>query len=147
MINVFWAKFFDRIKLRRSGRKSGMTLIESLVAITLLVMGFAGAFKAFLAARSLYLAAKDERVVTQLAQSRIERLEMIEFQDLSLWGMSNLLVNAEGDPSPEGRFQITTSVTPGSSTNELDIAVSVSRRNRATGEFSVPKEFITTRFD
>jgi Tfp pilus assembly protein PilW len=126
--------------------KTGMTLTETIVGVALLVLVFAGALKAYSTSMALYSSSQDEGVMTQLAASRFERLEMVEYDNLPLWSTTEMVVNEYGHPSAQGRFRISTAVTVSSSGTETDIKTSVARRTKTSSAFSKAKTFSIIRY-
>lgn len=133
-------------KLLHTKQRSGHTLVETLVAISLLAMGIAGSSKVVVMTRELSSMATDETVCLQLANNRLECIHNVDFSDVMMWSKSNLVVNSKGLPSPTGRYQISTFVNypDVTATNYAEVKVNISIRNRETLQFDrPPKEYAT----
>lgn len=107
---------------------AGMTLVEVLVALSLLVIGIAGGYTAISASMKNRQFAHNYYLGTLLANNQIERAKNLPFAQLTLLRESNVAINEEGSTDSQGRFRRTTSVTTswGSNPNESKIDVSVS---------------------
>lgn len=69
------SRYLSRPRRRRSARGRGFTLIEMIVATTLLVIGVAGALSAINAATRATKAAEDVQTAIMLAQKQLAELE------------------------------------------------------------------------
>ena len=89
----------------------GMTVVELMVAMSLLVMVLAAAFPMVDQMISRFQMARDHYVAGSLCQGRIERARGVPYSNLSLFSENNTRVDDFGNVSvPGGRFQRTTQV-------------------------------------
>ncbi len=129
----------------KTTQKSGITIVEAMVGITILAIGIAGASR--LAATTSRLAdlASDKQTAVQLAKNRIERMAHVPFAQLSQWAVEDMIIDSTGQPDLDGKFKLSTAITyPASTTNLAEIAIDVWTRNRNTRDFDLPPETINT---
>ena len=89
----------------------GMTVVELMVALSLLVMVLAAAFPMVDQMISRFQMARDHYVAASLCQGRSVRARGVPYSNLSLFGENNTRVDDFGNVSaPGGRFQRTTTV-------------------------------------
>jgi len=95
----------------KRGRQCGMTVLELMVAMALLVTIMAAAFPMVDQMLSRFQMARDHYVAASLCQARIERARGTPYSDLALYRESNAQVDDFGNASvPGGRFRRTTRV-------------------------------------
>ncbi len=93
------------------GKQCGMTVLELMVAMALLIMIMAAAFPMIDQMLSRFQMARDHYVAASLCQARIERARGTPYSDLALYRETNAQVDDFGNASvPSGRFRRTTSV-------------------------------------
>ena len=129
--------------MRGDSSKSGVSLIETLVAVFLLATAIAGAAKLIVTSNQLADTARDQSTKMLIIKNRIERMSMSDFSDLELWQQDRQLVGEDGFPDSSGRFLLTTSVSR-PTTNLAEVVISVDTMNRATMKFSGSPEQVTT---
>jgi len=137
-------------QLRSRKRKVGQTLIETLIAVSLLSAGIAGTSRIIIMAMQLSSMAKDEHVCLQLAINRMERIDKADFGDVMMWTASNEVVNSQGNADPLGNYMLTTKATfpEQSNTNYVEIVINVYKRDHVTLMFDTPpKQFSTFTTD
>ncbi len=123
--------------------KAGVTLVETLVALTLLATAVAGAAKLIVASDRLADNARDKAVEMQIIKNRIERMTMSDFSDLELWGRDKQRIGADGFSDPDGRFLLSTTITR-PTTNLAEVVITVDTMNRKTLRYSGTPERVTT---
>jgi Tfp pilus assembly protein PilV len=68
----------------RFATEGGFTMIEVIVALSVLIVGILGAYIAFVTSQRLSLVSERHATMTQIAQKEIERLQGIPYSDLAL---------------------------------------------------------------
>jgi type II secretory pathway pseudopilin PulG len=97
--------------------KKGMTLMEMMVSITILMLVILCVFPLIDGMVGRFQMARDHYVATSLSQSRIERARMASYGDLNLFVESATqptYLNDLGEIEPGGRFKRTTLITTNS---------------------------------
>ena len=93
-------------------RQCGMTVVELMVAMALLVMILAAAFPTVDQMMSRFQMARDHYVAASLCQGRIERARGVPYSNLELFRETDAQVDDYGNAAtPDGRFRRTTVVT------------------------------------
>ena len=93
-------------------RQCGMTVVELMVAMALLVMILAAAFPMVDQMMSRFQMARDHYVAASLCQGRIERARGVPYSNLELFRETDAQVDDYGNAAtPAGRFRRTTVVT------------------------------------
>lgn len=89
---------------KRKGAKSGFTIIESLVAITILVVVVTGAMSAVQTGISSYTFSKDQIIASYLAQEGFEQLRNIRDENwLNSRNWLTGIAEVGGDPCATGK--------------------------------------------
>lgn len=139
-----------RIKVRRArggfrlsrdarGGRSGLTLVEVLIAVGLLGMMMAGFYAVISASTRTRIMAHNQYVAVTIANNRIERAKHMRIEELPLLVESGTPVNNLGSPDPDGPFKRTTTITPNQNGDPLVTRISVTvqaprvRRGTTTG--------------
>lgn len=117
-------------------------MVEALLAVSIVAVAVAGASKLVVATRQLADAATDRHKAAQLIRNQIERVDMLNFDDLDKWAMDKQVVDENGTPSLDGRFRLTTTVT-NTETNLKQVVIGVDIRSRKTLEFGSAGQEIT----
>jgi len=95
----------------RRVKRCGMTVLELMVAMALLITVMAAAFPMVDQMLSRFQMARDHYVAASLCQARIERARGLPYSDLALYREVNAQVDDFGNASvPGGRFRRTTQV-------------------------------------
>lgn len=103
--------------MKNSRLKRGMTLMEMMVSVTILMLVILSVFPLIDGMVGRFQMARDHYIATSLAQSRIERARMIPFSDLNLLvepSNQPTYLNDLGEIEPGGRFRRTTLITTNS---------------------------------
>ena len=119
-----------------------MTVVEALLAVSIVAVAVAGAAKLVVASRQLADAATDRHKATQLIRNQIERMDMVSYDDLDTWAVDEQVVDENGTPSLDGRFRLTTTVT----SNEINlkqVVIQVDTQSRKTLKFGSSGQEIT----
>lgn len=96
-------------------RRTGMTLLELLVALAVFVVMMTAAFPLVDQMMARFQMARDHYVAASICQARIERARAAPYGDLELMVEAASRVDDFGNASePDGRFARTTAVTEGS---------------------------------
>lgn len=119
--------------------RSGVTLVETIVAVT--ILGFCITGFALLVAMSKEISdqARNHYVAANLAKNRVESARILKFSQLIYLKESQVIVNDSGLADPSGDFRRTTTVTP-KSTNLAEIVVFVAVRDRVSWKFGTEQE-------
>lgn len=80
-------------------RQDGMTIVEVLVAITVLVAGILAAFSALDSSRKLTLVSERQTEMAHVAESELERVESLPYSQVALTGTSTNWSTTSGDPT------------------------------------------------
>lgn len=139
----------DGIKKMSSGgemlkkrNKQGVTVVEALLAVSLLAVAAAGSVKLVVATRQLADSVTDKHKATQVIRNQIERIDMSSFDDLDMWTVNEQMIDETGAPNSEGRFRLTTEVTH-PYTNLTQVVIRVDTQNRKTLDFNLTGKEIT----
>jgi prepilin-type N-terminal cleavage/methylation domain-containing protein len=111
-------------QVRKSGSRSGFSLVEVMIAAAILLLVLGGFLAVFVSAMRTQVMASDYYSATCIARNRIQRARSLEFASLPLMVESNATVDADGDAGPTGKFRRTTTVAAAGS-NACVITVSV----------------------
>lgn len=134
---------FNRSSTWRRSRKRGISLIESVVAVSILATYIGGACRLSLATRMLTDEARERYQAVTLAKNRLERIRVLPYDQFDLLQESSVRVNHAGAPTRSGRFLRTTEVTD-LGADAKEIVVSVAVRNRVTLRFDRSPEEVTS---
>jgi hypothetical protein len=126
--------------------KHGMTLTEVVVATFLILLVLSSSYALIIKSSELSRSARRHYIAISLAKNRLERARNFLYNDLRLMAETNLTVNDNGNPDPEGRFRRTTEVNTAYATNLTEVIVTVKIRNPRTGLFTPDNETIRTLF-
>ena len=100
--------------------QNGMTILELMVSMALLVIIMTAAFPMVDQMISRFQMARDHYVAASLCQGRIERARGVPYSNLSLFGEVETQIDDFGNVSvPGGRFQRTTQVVVNSPSTNL----------------------------
>jgi len=129
----------------RMSAKSGMTLVEAVLAVMVLCIATAGAALGVVASNKVADQARDHYIAENIARNRLEQAKTMSFSNLIALNESNTIVDASGNaPNPisNGRFQRSTTVTTNmlSNTNLLQLVVTVVIQNRVSLAFDTNKD-------
>lgn len=122
--------------------RQGVTVIEALLAVSLVAVAAAGSAKLVVATRQLADAVTDKHKATQLIRNQIERIDMSSFDDLDMWAVNAQVIDETGAPSLDGRFRLTTTVTH-PYTNLTQVVIRVDTQSRKTLDFGSAGQEIT----
>ena len=126
--------------------RRGMTLAEVVVATFLILLVMGSAYALIVRSSEMSRSARRHYIAISLAKNRLERARNFLYNDLKLMAETDLTVNDNGNPDPEGRFRRTTTVNPAFATNLTEVIVTVKIRNPHTGLFTPDNETIRTLF-
>jgi len=107
--------------------KAGLTLVEVVVAISLLAIGLAGSYYGVNMAMQARKFSHDSYVGTLIANNRIEFAKNQPYSQLVNLGESNKKVDEYGNDDSDGRYSRTTTISTlwGGNSNATAITVSV----------------------
>lgn len=118
----------------QTGFKKGTTLIETVVAVSVLMLFISGLCGLALYGKQLSDRAGEQYRAINIAKNRLERTRNSEFDVVSGFAESNARVNETGTPDSDGRYRRTTTVSTVNS-NLVEVAVQVDVLNRRTLQF------------
>ena len=134
---------------RKSCGNKGMTLLETVIALSVFMVCAAGIATMIVESKRLSDRARDHYQAINIAKNRLERARNMQVAVLPLLVESNTYLNVNGaSVRPEqAPFRRNTQVrtVPGA-TNLTEVIVIVEIRNRASWEFGVVKEELRTYF-
>lgn len=126
--------------------RRGMTLTEVVVATFLILLVMTSAYSLIIRSSELSRSARRHYIALSLAKNRLERARNFLYSDLKLMAETDLTVNDNGNPDPNGRFRRTTSVDTNYAAGLTEMIVTVKIRNPHTGLFTTDNETIRTLF-
>ena len=125
-----------------------MTLVEVVVATFLMLLTMSGAYLMIIKSSELSRSSRRHYIAISLAKNRLERARNFFYSDLQLLSESDMIVDDNGTPDPDGKFKRTTEVntntTYGAGLTEIIVTVKI--RNPHTGLFTPDNESIRTLF-
>lgn len=127
-------------------KKNGFTLVEVVIALLLVVVVLAGAYLLIVHAARLTRMARDHYIAINIAKNRLERARNFQYSDLYLLQESNMIVDENGAPGENGRFNRSTEVITNYAPNLTQINVTVRIRSRRNNQFGTEQERISTLF-
>ncbi|MFC1467376.1 hypothetical protein ACFLQY_01600 [Verrucomicrobiota bacterium] len=128
---------------KRNNNKAGTTILEVLMAVTVLSVVISGLCGLVLHGRELSSVARSRYKATVLARNRIEKARNTDFELIYGLAEKDVVVNEFGEVDSGGYFRRTTTVTDVSSIL-LEILVRVDVKNRRTLDFTVQGEELQT---
>ena len=134
---------YESKRQRDVSRRSGTTLVETMVAIMILSGTVGGACHLTVAAKSVSDQAREQYQAVTVARNHIERIRVLGYDQLSRCVESAVRVDSNGAVSPTGRFQRTTTVTD-VGTAIKEVCVNMVVLNRISLAFDGEGESITT---
>lgn len=128
------------------GNKSqhGFTFTEVMVAVLILGVFIAGAYKMVSGALWINQAARDHYVAIHLANSRLERARNLQYSSLYQLVENQLVMDEHGTPGVNGNFRRTTTVNANYGSNLTEFVVQVDIRNRRTLQFAGVNEKLSS---
>jgi type II secretory pathway pseudopilin PulG len=93
------------------GRRSGFTLVETVIACAIVIMVLAGSYLILDASMNLLRTVRDAYAASTITNARLERARLIPVTDLAQLAESETLVDDYGLPTTGGRFRRTTVVS------------------------------------
>jgi prepilin-type N-terminal cleavage/methylation domain-containing protein len=135
----------SRVKGADMKSRSGLTLIEVIIAIAIFAVFVGGACAVVIAARQLNELARDRYIAVNLAKNRLERARTFPFDQLSSFDESNVQIDSVGDPSNNGNYRRSTTVS-NVSASLIEMSVAVEIRDRKTLQFEGQAETVSSMF-
>lgn len=130
-------------KKKKKKTRSGITLVESVVAVCLFGLFIAGACQLVVSAKQTADRARKRYAAVNMARNRIERLNTYPFDEMDMAIEHKLVVGDQGIFDPQGDFQVTTEVSPVTDKLKL-ITVTVAIRHGVTRKFDKEKQVVVT---
>jgi hypothetical protein len=126
--------------------RHGMTLTEVVVATFLILLVLSSSYVLIIKSSELSRSSRRHYIAISVAKNRLERARNFLYNDLKLMAETNLTVNDNGNPDPDGRFRRTTIVNTNYAPGLTEVTVDVKIRNPHTGLFTPDHEMIQTLF-
>ncbi len=129
-----------------------MTITEVVIATFLILGVLSSAYLLIVKATELSRSARRHYVAISLAKNRVERARNFLYADLKLLAETDLTVDENGNPDPNGGYRRTTIVDTnyaaahGLPSDLTEVVVTVKIRNPRTGLFTADQETIQTLF-
>lgn len=128
------------MKTNPTALNKGTTLIETVVAVSILMLFISGICGLALYAKQLSDQAGDQYRAVNIAKNRIERARNSDFALITGFTESNTRVNGNGSPDSEGLYRRTTTVTEdpfsAGNSNLVQVAVQVNILDRKDLDFT-----------
>jgi len=128
------------MKTDRTALNKGTTLIETVVAVSILMLFISGICGLALYAKQVSDRAGDQYRAVNIAKNRIERARNSDFALITGFAESNTRVNGNGSPDSDGFYRRTTVVTEdpfsAGNSNLVQVAVQVNTLNRKSLDFT-----------
>lgn len=115
--------------------RAGVTLLETVMAIMILGVGFAGACALIVQTGNLSDMARDHYVAINLCKNRIEKARAMPFAAVTSLCETNVVVDEGGNVISSARFMRTTDMVY-VQTNLIQMTVRAEVKNRFTLDFS-----------
>jgi len=114
----------------------GVTLVETVIALMIFGIFIAGMCRLVLASREANDRARAHYTAVNLGKNRVERMKVSSFGELEQFAESRVVVNASGNPDPNGDYRRTTNIrTIGPTLKEVAVVVEI--RDKVSRAFTV----------
>jgi Tfp pilus assembly protein PilV len=130
-------------EVRTLGRREGLTLVETIIAILIFAICISGICKLVVITRESSDRARSHYTAINLGKNRLERAKVFPFGQLNDFVENQTVVDGAGTPSANGEFRRTTTVSNVTATLK-DVTVRLEIRNRVTRRFEGVSEAIQT---
>jgi len=135
----------QRTDTTQGSNRAGMTVVETIVALTIFAVFTTGACKLLLSHRKVSDMARAHYTAINIAKNRMELMRTFDFGQVDDFLEDKVVVDASGVPSTEGNYRRSTEVNNVSS-NLVELTVTVDIRNRQTLVFNPANEQLSTYF-
>jgi type II secretory pathway pseudopilin PulG len=127
--------------------RSGISVIEAVIAVMIVAMMLAAAYPAVTQAQYTVRRGRDHYLATALCLATIEQARKQEFTLLPRMAESQRLINEQGNYDGAGNFRRTIIVRPATPVEGLtEVSVDVEIRDRRTGLFRGETEHMASLF-
>jgi hypothetical protein len=133
----------DRTRLRRDPLREGVTLTEAVVSLFLFALFIACACELTVVTRQTSDRARFRYIAVNMAKSRLERVLTLEYDQVELCQVSDLVVDKNGSPDAEGDYRVSTTVTR-TGPDVKTVRVKVDIRNRRSMGFDGESQALTS---
>ena len=119
-------------------RRSGFSLVETVIACTIVLIAMAGCFLILEASMNLIRSTRDAYAATTITNARLERARMLSYSDLPGLAENGTIVDDYGLPSSAGRFRRTTAVStnqPAGGCTQIAVTTDVQKPGKTAGTF------------
>jgi prepilin-type N-terminal cleavage/methylation domain-containing protein len=128
-----------------SKKRAGMTLVETLVALSLLAAFTTGACKILVSHRKVADMARGHYTAINIAKNRMELVRTFDYGQVNDFLEDKVIIDASGVSDTEGNYRRSTEVSNVSS-NLLELKITVDMRNRETLVFNPANEILVSYF-
>lgn len=128
---------------KKTGKRAGTTLVETIVAISVLAVFSTGACKLLLSHRKVSDSARAHYTAINIAKNRMELVRTFDFGQVNDFLEDKVIINNNGQPNSAGHYRRSTEVSNVNS-NLVELTITVDIRNRKTLDFTPAKETLTT---
>jgi type II secretory pathway pseudopilin PulG len=135
----------NRTDSAERSNRAGMTVVETLVALTIFAVFTTGACKLLMSHRQISDMARAHYTAINIAKNRLELVRTFDFGQVDDFLEDKVVVDASGVPDSMGNYRRSTEVGNVSS-NLLELTVTVDIRNRQTLVFNPANEQLSTYF-
>lgn len=125
--------------------RAGMTVIETIVALTIFAVFTTGACKLLMSHRRVTDMARAHYTAINIAKNRLELVRTFDYGQVDKFLEDKVIVDASGNPDTLGNYRRSTQVSNVSS-NLLELTVTVDIRNRRTLVFNPANQELSTYF-
>ena len=125
------------------GRRSGVTIVETLMAVMVFAICISGICKLVLITRESSDRARSHYNAVNIGKNRLEKARVFPFTQLDQFAENQVVVDGGGGPSANGEFRRTTAVSNVTASLK-ELAVTVEIRNRVTRSFGGVSEAVRT---
>ena len=133
----------DGVPRARRTSRSGMTLVETIVALCILSMCIGGICALIVSARELSDRARSHYTAVNIAKNRLERASALGFDQLPDFHEADVVVDHSGNPAAYGHYRRSTTVLE-AGTNLRELVVAVEIRNRLSTDFDGEIETVSS---
>ncbi len=123
---------------RRTAHRSGFTLVETVIACTVILIVLAGSYQILDVSMNLIRTVRDGYAATTISNARIERARAIPYGDLLGFVENGTIVDDYGTPSTDGRFRRVTTVAvdqPAAGCTKVAVTTDVHQPGKRAGVY------------
>ncbi len=126
--------------------KSGFSLMESVISMTLLAIVIAGSYSLIVRSAEAIRSARNHYIAVNISKARVERARSFAYNELYMLSESRVLVDESGNPASAGWYRRTTTVNTNYQPNLTQITVETEIRERKSNSFLGESETVSGLF-